>query len=178
GQERRGDTDKFNLSFEKRPPLVPRRRTIEIHERVGANGVIVEALDEEAAERAIRSLLARETVDAFAVCFLHAYANPDHEQRVGAIIRRLVPGAFVTLSSDVWPEFREMPRANTTVVCAYVGPTVQRYVEELERRLRALGMTVGLQIMQSSGGTTSAAQAALRPIQLVESGPAAGVIAA
>jgi N-methylhydantoinase A len=178
GQERRGDADKFNLRFEKRPPLVPRRRTVEIDERVGADGAVVVPLDEAQAERAIRLLVDHEEIDAFAVCFVHAYVNPDHEQRVGAIIRRLCPDRFVTLSSEVWPEFRELPRANTTVVCAYVGPTVQRYVEELERRLHDLGMTVDLQIMQSSGGTTTAKTVAQRPIQLVESGPAAGVIAA
>ena len=178
GQERRGDEDKFNLAFEKRPPLVPRNRTLEISGRIGADGVVVEPLDEAQAVEAISGLLARETIDAFAVCFLHAYANPEHERRVGVLIARMCPDKFVALSSDVWPEYRELPRANTTVVSAYVGPTVQRYVEQLESRLRALGLNVGLQIMQSSGGTTSAEAAARRPIQLVESGPAAGVIAA
>jgi N-methylhydantoinase A len=178
GQERRSGVDKFSLSYQRRPPLVPRRRIVGIDERIGADGRVVVPLNEEQAEQAIRSLLSREEVDAFAVCFLHAYANPEHERRVGAIIHRLCPDTFVTLSSDVWPEFRELPRANTTVVCAYVGPTVQRYIEDLEGILRQRGMTVDLQVMQSSGGTTSATAAARRPIQLVESGPAAGVIAA
>jgi N-methylhydantoinase A len=178
GQERRGDEDKFNLAYEKRPPLVPRNRTLEISERIGADGVVVEPLDEAQAVEAINGLIAREAIDAFAVCFLHAYANPEHEHRMGRLIARMCPDKFVALSSDVWPEFRELPRANTTVVSAYVGPTVRLYVEQLESRLRALGLGVGLQIMQSSGGTTSAAAAAERPIQLVESGPAAGVIAA
>src|SRR5262249_32003960 len=98
-------------------------------------------------------------------------------RRVGAIIRRVCPHGFVTLSSDVWPEFREFPRANTTVVSAYVGPTVQRYVEELEARLRSLGMNVGLQIMQSSGGTTSAAAVAFRSVRSGDQGAEAGAIA-
>ena len=178
GHDRRGDADKFNLLYDKQPPLVPRRRTVEVRERLSATGEVVVPLDEAQAEAAIVELLAREPVDAVAVCFLHSHANPEHERRVGAIVRRLRPQLFVTLSSEVWPEYRELPRANTTVVSAYVGPTVTRYIEQLERRLTERGVRVGLQIMQSSGGTTSAASAAKRPIQLIESGPAAGVIAA
>ncbi|MEO8696380.1 MAG: hydantoinase/oxoprolinase family protein [Acidimicrobiales bacterium] len=178
GHDRRGDADKFNLLYDKQPPLVPRRRTVEVIERLSATGEVVVPLDEAQAEAAIVALLAREQVDAVAVCFLHSHANPEHERRVGAIVRRLRPELFVTLSSEVWPEYRELPRANTTVVSAYVGPTVTRYIEQLEHRLAERGVRVALQIMQSSGGTTSAASAAKRPIQLIESGPAAGVIAA
>ncbi len=178
GHDRRGDADKYNLRYTKQPPLVPRRRTLEIAERVGARGEVVTPLDDDEARAALHDLFEREQVDAVAVCFLHAHANDVHEQRVAAIARELRPDLFVVCSSDVWPEYRELPRANTAVVSAYVGPTVSRYVERLEARLAEHGLRCGLQIMKSNGGTTSAAAVAQRPIQLVESGPAAGVIAA
>jgi N-methylhydantoinase A len=178
GQERRGDADKFNLAYEKQPPLVPRRRTVEVRERLGARGEVVVPLDEAQAEQAIADLLAREPVEALAVCFLHAHANPVHERAIAALVGRLRPDLHVTLSSDIWGEYRELPRANTTVVSAYVAPTVARYLAGLEARLHERGVRPALQVMQSSGGTTSVAATVQRPIQLVESGPAAGVIAA
>ena len=178
GEERRGDVDKFNLQYVKQAPLVPRRRTVEVHERLDARGEVVRPLDEAQAEAAIRDLLEREPVEALAVCFLHAHANPVHEQAIAALVQRIRPDLHVTLSSEVWGEDRELPRANTTVVSAYVAPTVQRYLVDLEDRLHAKGVRPALQVMQSSGGTTSVAATTRRPIQLVESGPAAGVIAA
>jgi N-methylhydantoinase A len=178
GQERRGDADKFNLGYEKQPPLVPRRRTVEVRERLDARGGVVTALDEAQAEAVITDLLAREPVEALAVCLLHAHANPAHEQAIAALVQRIRPDLHVTLSSEVWGEYRELPRANTTVVSAYVAPTVARYLGDLEDRLHAKGVRPALQVMQSSGGTTSVAATTRRPIQLVESGPAAGVIAA
>jgi N-methylhydantoinase A len=178
GEERRGDADKFNLQYVKQAPLVPRRRTVEVSERLDARGEVVRPLDEARAEAVITDLLAREPVEALAVCLLHAHANPAHEQAIAALVQRIRPDLHVTLSSEVWGEYRELPRANTTVVSAYVAPTVGRYLANLEDRLRARGVRPSLQVMQSSGGTTSVAATTRRPIQLVESGPAAGVIAA
>lgn len=178
GHERRGDADKFNLEYEKQPPLVPRRRTVEIRERIGADGRVVRPLDEVHAAAALASLLEREPVEAIAICFLHAHANPAHEQQVAALVQRMRPDLHVTLSSEVWGEYRELPRANTTVVSAYVAPTVARYLDGLEQQLGARGVRTRLQVMRSNGGTTGVATAMRRPIQLIESGPAAGVIAA
>jgi N-methylhydantoinase A len=181
GHDRRTDAGKYDLFYEKQPPLVPRRLTVEVRERIAATGDVVMPLDEEQAERSLRDLLtgpAGEAVESVAVCLIHAYANPTHERRLRDLIARIRPDVHVVLSSDACPEYRELPRANTTVVAAYVGPTVASYVRDLQARLRATGVEASLQIMQSNGGTASAGAVIERPVQLVESGPAAGVIAA
>jgi N-methylhydantoinase A len=181
GHDRRTDAGKYDLFYEKQPPLVPRRLTVEVRERIAASGDVVVPLDEERVEPALRDLLtgpAGEAIDSVAVCLIHAYANPEHERRLRDLIARVRPDVHVVLSSDACPEYRELPRANTTVVAAYVGPTVASYVRDLEARLRSEGVEASLQIMQSNGGTASAGAVIERPVQLVESGPAAGVIAA
>jgi N-methylhydantoinase A len=113
-----------------------------------------------------------------AVCFLHAYANPAHEQRVGEMLRAALPGVFVTLSSEVLPQLREYERTSTTVINAYVGPPVRRYLTSLQQSLRRAGASARLMVMQSGGGVADAAVAIERPAQIVECGPAAGVIGA
>jgi N-methylhydantoinase A len=113
-----------------------------------------------------------------AICFFHSYANPAHERGMAELVRKHLPDAYVALSSEVWPEFREYERASTTVMSAYVGPTISKYVQALERDLRAMGMAGSFEIMQSSGGVMAAAVVARKPIYSIESGPAAGVIAA
>jgi N-methylhydantoinase A len=181
GHDRRTDAGKYDLFYEKQPPLVPRRLTVEVRERTDATGAVVVPLDERHAEASLRGLLggpAGEAVESVAVCLIHAYANPAHEHRLRELVARVRPDVHVVLSSDACPEYRELPRANTTVVAAYVGPTVASYVQDLEARLRSLGVEAALQIMQSNGGTAGAGAVVERPIQLVESGPAAGVIAA
>ena len=178
GQERRPDADRYDLFYDRPPPLVPRNRTIEVRERMSPDGEPIVALDKRQAEAEVRRLLASEKVEAFAVCLLHSYANRDHESQVAEIIRRCAPGVYVAVSSEVWPEYREYERATTTVMSAYVGTLMAGYVEGLERRLRASGMTGSFQIMQSNGGVMSSAATARRPIYSIESGPAAGVIAA
>jgi N-methylhydantoinase A len=179
GHDRRGDDAKYDLRYVKQPPLVPRRRTVEVRERLGARGEVVVPLDEEQARAAIAALLEGEPgLEAVAVCLIHAHASPAHEQRVAELVRELRPGLHVTCSSDVWPEHRELTRANTAAVSAYVGPTIARYLHELEARLREHGVGARLQVMQSNGGTTGVPAVVRRPVQLVESGPAAGVIAA
>ncbi|MCY3863004.1 MAG: hydantoinase/oxoprolinase family protein [bacterium] len=178
GNERKGDAEKYDLFYTKQPPIVPRRRTVDVVERTGADGSVVVPLDDEQARASLADLLAREPVEAVAVCFLHSYANGDHERQVADIIAELNPDLYVAVSSEVWPEYRELPRACTTVMSAYVGPTVTRYIARLDEELARQGIGARLQIMGSSGGIISAATVARRPVQLVESGPAAGVMAA
>ena len=178
GNERKGDAEKYDLFYTKQPPIVPRRRTVDVVERTGADGSVVVPLDVEQARSSLADLLAREPVEAIAVCFLHSYANGDHERQAADIIAELNPDLYVAVSSEVWPEYRELPRACTTVMSAYVGPTVTRYIARLDEELAHQGIGARMQIMGSSGGIISAATVARRPVQLVESGPAAGVMAA
>ncbi len=178
GSDRRGDAARYDLLYEREPPPVPRSRTLEVRERLAADGSVVTPLDEAAARAALEALAAREPIDAVAICLLHAHASPVHERALAAIVRQVLPDAHVAESAEIWPEYREYERATTTVMAAYVGPEVARYVGRLERALRELGFAGSFQIMQSNGGLMSAATARQRPIHLVESGPAAGVIAA
>lgn len=177
GHDRRGDAGKYDLRYRKQPPLVPRSRTGELVERLDASGDVVTPLDEAHARSEIARVVGPE-VEAVAICLLHAHGNPVHEQRAAELVAEHAPGLPVLVSSGVWPEHRELPRANTTVVSAYVAPTVRRYLGELEARLRERGIRAGVQVMLSSGGTAPVAEVVKRPIQLMESGPAAGVIAA
>ncbi len=178
GDERKGDREKYDLFYTKQNPIVARRHIVEVQERVGADGSVVVPLDTEQARSVLADLLDREPVTAVAVCLLHSYANGDHERRVADVVADLNPDLHVATSSEVWPEYRELPRACTTVMSAYVGPTVTRYIARLHEELARRGIGAGLQIMGSAGGIVSAATVARRPVQLVESGPAAGVMAA
>ena len=167
----------YDLHFEKTPPLVPRQLCFGVPERLGPGGEVLVPLDEEAVRR-MAARLRQSRVEAVAVCLLHSYANPEHENRVGAILRRALPEVTVSLSSAVAPEFREYLRASTTVINACIQPVVGRYLAAIEAGLRRLGLRAGLLVMQSSGGVFSAGAAARRPVFMVESGPAAGVIGA
>ena len=167
----------YDLHFEKTPPLVPRQLCFGIPERLDAGGEVLAPLD-EAAVRRVAAELRRTRVEAVAVCLLHSYANPGHEKRVGAILRRDLPAVTVSLSSAVAPEFREYLRASTTVINACIQPVVSRYLAAIEAGLKELGLNAGLLVMQSGGGVFSAAAAARKPVFMVESGPAAGVIGA
>src|SRR3954468_21349770 len=167
----------YDVQFEKPRPLVPRERCVEVRERLGPKGEVVTPLDEESVREAARRLR-EEGVESIAVCLLHSYVNPEHERRVGELVREVFPEALVSLSAEVAPEFREYLRASTTVINAVIRPVVARYVERLEERVRAAGLQAELLVMQSSGGVYTGAAAARRPVFMVESGPAAGVIAA
>jgi N-methylhydantoinase A len=166
----------YDLDFERPAPLVPRRWRREIRERMNHRGEVVTPLDRESAAAAIDRLLA-EGVESIAVCFLHAYANPAHEAQVGAMIRERAPGMAFTLSSEILPEMREFERTSTAVTNAYVMPVMGRYISALEGELRALEATAPLLIMQSNGGVMTAEGGRRRPVHVIESGPAAGVIA-
>jgi N-methylhydantoinase A len=160
--------DSFNLFFRKHVPLVPRDRCFEVSERMLYDGTVRTPFDEEAADG----------IESVAIVFLHAYANVDHEVRMREILRGIAPDMFVTASHEVSREYREFERTSTTVANAYVGPRVSRYLEDLDRRLRDAAFPGELLIMQSSGGLSDVATAKAQCIQMLESGPAAGVVGA
>ncbi|MEM0906824.1 MAG: hydantoinase/oxoprolinase family protein [Pseudomonadota bacterium] len=161
-------------SFE---PVVPRDLRLEVDERILADGTIRAPLDREAVERVALSLKAAD-VDAIAIVFINAYANPAHEEAARAAVLAVWPEATVTLSSEILPEIREFERTSTTVLNATLQPMVGRYLERLEQALDSRGFAGRFHIVQSNGGVMSTATARTRPIRTALSGPAAGVIAA
>jgi N-methylhydantoinase A len=167
----------YDPLYEKPQPLVPRRRRFEVTERLDARGNVVTALA-EAEVRSLAATLAKSDVAAVAISFLHSYANPAHERRVAQILREELPNAFICVSSEVLPEIREYERTSTTVVNAYVGPVMARYLGSLREQLGGLGVRGQLLMMQSSGGMMDVKQVIARPATVVESGPAAGVVGA
>ena len=174
---REGRYDMYDLFIDPPAPLVPRHLRREVSERLLADGRVLRPLDEDQARAVIRELAA-EGVEAVAICLLHAYANPEPERRLAALVQEVAPGVAVSCSSEVVPEIREYERTSTTVANVYVVPLVARYLEDLERRLQDAGLTGQLYIMQSSGGIVLPPEARRFPIRLVESGPAAGALAA
>jgi N-methylhydantoinase A len=175
GRANRPDT--YNLFFEKPVPLVPRTLRLEVRERLSARGEVMAPFDVRSARAAV-ARLERARVEAVAVCFLHAYANPEHERQMGELVRRELPGVFVTLSHEILREFREYERTSTTVLNAFVGPLVSRYLAELEAPLRQRGFRGTVFMMQSNGGVMTAERARTVPVAMMESGPAGGVIGA
>ena len=166
----------YDLFWDKPLELVERSLRFELTERMGADGTVVTPL--AAGELpALKEALLREGIESIAVCFLHAYAYPQHEELVGEFLRRELPGVQVSLSSEVLRERKEYERTSTTVVNAYVRPVMRRYLDALHEGLHGQQIDAPLLIMQSAGGLTPAADAALRPVFVLESGPAAGVFA-
>src|SRR5438477_2558409 len=174
GTEQRYDIYDLFLKFPE--PLVPRRRRLEVAERVDRDGRVVMPLDLEAVRARARSLV-DAGVEALAVCFLHSYANPAHERAAGELIRREFPRLSLSLSSEVVAELREYPRAVTTCANAYVQPLIDRYVANLEANLAARGFRGALRLMHSAGGLVTPEAARRFPIRLLESGPAGGALA-
>ena len=166
----------FDLSFRKPAPLVPRPLRFDVEERIGAAGEVLEPLA-EAAVREIANGLAGEDVGAVAVCYLHSYANPAHEEATRALLEEVLPGVFVSPSHEVVPEYREFERLTTTVLNAFIGPLLDRYLAVLEGALRRGNEEARLYIMASSGGVMPLARARRTPVQTVLSGPAGGVTA-
>ena len=167
----------YDLQFEKLKPLVPRYLSFGVPERLDFRGDVLLPLDEDATRR-VAEQLRDEGVESVAVCLLHSYINPDHERRIGEILHDVLPGALRSLSSDVAPEFREYFRASTTVINAAIRPIVSRYLDSIQSRVRGSGVLGELLVMQSGGGVLTFDAAIERPVFMVESGPAAGVIAA
>jgi len=164
----------YDVFWVRIPPLVPRRRRLEVAERLTVTGAVETPLDLAAVDAAIERL-ADQSVEAVAVVFLHAYANDAHERAVAEKIRARLPKAAVSTSSEVLPEVREYERMSTTALNAYLMPVVGRYLDQLEDQLSRFSPP--LRIMQSNGGVMNTTQTRRRPVHMIESGPAAGVLA-
>ena len=164
----------YDARYVPPPPLVDRRWRIGLRERIGPEGQVLVPIDEAEVRRVI-AFLAAEGVESIAVCLLHSFRNPSHERLIGRLLEETA--AYTSLSVDLLPVIGEYERTSTTVVNAYIGPVVSRYVLDLAADLRRIAGIGRLQVMQSSGGLMSAARAARQPAQIVESGPAGGVIA-
>ena len=169
--------DQYDVHLEKPLPLVPRERRFVVTERVDAAGNVIADLDETTLS-ALCSTLEAHGIESIGVGFLHAYANPAHEQRAREILADRLPHLSITLSSEVCPEVREYERFSTTVANAYVRPLMSGYLSALEASLATLGFECPVLLMTSGGGLTSVDSAMRFPIRLVESGPAAGAILA
>jgi N-methylhydantoinase A len=167
----------YDLFADRLPPLVPRQRVFEVRERVDAQGKVLTPLDEEQARAQIEAL-AREDVESLAIVLLFSFLNPEHETRLFALARKYFSEKFIFLSNQISPEFREYERASTTVVAAAVAPRVLTYLNSIGMELEARGWNQdAFSLMHSGGGLLPANQAGERPHTLIESGPAAGVIA-
>ena len=169
--------DLYNLAYRKPRPFVPRRLRFEVRERLDHLGRELTPLDEDALP-AIADRLRDADVEALAICFLHAWAEPAHERRAAQILKPLLPGVALVASHEVSGQWREFERSSTAVLSAYVKPVVERYLSHLEHALRSEGVEASLFAMRSSGGVASFARATANPITLLESGPVAGVEAA
>src|SRR5262245_59767764 len=169
--------DLYDLQADKPTPLVPRDRRLEVRERLLPDGTVLEALTAGDVSRALGAL-AGHAPEAIAVCFLYSFLDPGHERLAGELISQRLPGCHVSLSSDVSPEFREYERLSTTVLNAYLGPLVSRYVHRFGDEVQRLGVTAAPYINQSNGGVISVAEAARHPVRTLLSGPAAGVMGA
>jgi len=167
----------YDVHFRKPEPLVGRRLRFSVPERISAAGEVVLPLDAAAVER-VASECAAAGVDAVAICFINAYVDARHEEAAAAIFREATPDIPVTVSSELVPQIQEYERTSTAVVNAYIRPVIERYAERLRERLAAIGISVPINIMQSNGGVLPAAIAARKPLFVIESGPAAGVVGA
>ncbi len=165
----------YNLFYQPAPPLVPRYLRYEVSERLDYTGNILTPLNEPDLEQAVLALQA-EGVEGIAICFLHAYANPIHEERAAELARKLCPELQVCSSSEIVREFREFERTSTTVLNAYTQPRMSTYLKKLERGLAERKYKGSFAVMQSSGGITSSKVAQQAPIRTIQSGPAGGVI--
>jgi len=167
----------YDLQWKKPEPLVERHLRLGVRERLDARGNELQALNMASLDAAIDELAAAR-IESVAVCFLHSYRNAVHEQMAGARLRERLPGVYVSLSADVLPEMLEFERTSTTVVNAYVAPLIARYLDRLRGALAERQVHAPILVMQSNGGLISAPAAAARPVTIIESGPAAGVVAA
>ena len=165
----------YDIAWEKPLPLVERHLRMVVTERVDAHGKVVVPLDPAEAGRAVAALL-DERVDAIAVCLINSFANPAHEQIIKQAILAAAPSLPCSISSEVLPEIKEYERTSTTVINAYVKPVVAAYLDRLQRGLWRARVTAPLLLMQSNGGLTTVEDAAVKPMNIIESGPAGGVI--
>lgn len=166
----------YDIFVDLPAPLAPRYLRVEVNERVGAGGEVIRLLDEESVRQAINYLKARE-VQAIAVSLIFSFRNPAHERRIRELCGQLFPEASVSLSSEIVPEFREYERTSTVVINAYLQPVIEHYLDNLVDKLRRYG-PVDLRIMQANGGSMTVADARQRAVNMVNSGPAGGALAA
>jgi N-methylhydantoinase A len=169
--------DSYNLYFAKHQPLIPRLHRFEVDERVLANGEVLKPLDDDEIVR-IAAELKRESIEAVAILFLHCYRNPSHELRAKQLLQGLLPGVFITASHEVSQEYREFERSSTVAANAYIGPRVSGYLSEINAHIRDAGCRGAFLVVQSTGGLCAFDQARSQCVRILESGPAAGVIAA
>lgn len=174
GRERKYEL--YNVFLEMPRPLVGRSWRREVPERLAPDGSVEIPVDVKTALREAEALVA-DGVRSLAICFLHAYANPAHERAAATAIAQRFPDLSLSLSCDIAPEIREYPRVVTTVANAYVKPLAETYLDRLDTALRDAGIPGGLFLMLSNGGLTHVAEAKRAPVQLLESGPAAGALA-
>jgi N-methylhydantoinase A len=168
----------YNFSYAPPPPLVPRRHRAGVPGRIDAAGAVLQELDEDAVHAAGRVLVEEQGLSSLAVCFLHSYANPAHEQRAAEILRAAYPHVSVSVSSDITREYREYERTSTVTMDAYIKPVLSDYLTVLEAGLAGAGLDSPLHIMRSGGGAMTAGLARQAPLMTVLSGPAGGVIGA
>lgn len=169
--------ESYNVFFKRPLPYVPRHLVFEVDERLNSAGEVILALGEEDVKKTVENIKS-SGVEAVAVCFLHSYANSDHEKRVGNILRDAMPSAYISLSHEVLSEYGEYERTSTTVLNSYLGPRVSHYLDRLEVLLGSLGFSGHLLIMQSNGGVMTASVARNFPVRMMESGPVGGIVAA
>jgi N-methylhydantoinase A len=167
----------YDIGWTKPEPLVERYLRQVVDERIDHKGRVERALDPADAERAVDALLA-EQVEAIAVCLINSFANPVHELMIKDVIARKAPGLALSISCEVLPEIKEYERTSTTVINAYVMPIVTSYLRAMRSKLDTAGIAAPLLLMQSNGGLTTVAAAIARPIHIIESGPAGGVVGA
>lgn len=167
----------YNIFFKRPVPLVPRHLIFEVEERLLASGEIVNPFNINQAET-VAEKIAQSDAEAVAVCFIHSWANPSHEAKMGWLLAKKAPGTYVSLSHEILREYGEYERTSTTVLNSYVGPKVSRYIDDLERLLASLGFSGSVLVMQSNGGVMSPVTAKKVPVAMVESGPVGGFIAA
>src|SRR3954447_2362670 len=168
--------DAYDPFFTRPRPLISRSNTFEVAERKLAGGDTLTALDEDHA-REIARAVAEADVDAVAVCFLHSYADPEHEELMGRVLREVLPDAHISLSNEIVREYREYERMSTTALNAYVGPRAAEYISQIERGLAENSFEGRFLVMQSNGGVMSPETAKRTPVAMMESGPVGGVIA-
>ncbi|MCY4095216.1 MAG: hydantoinase/oxoprolinase family protein, partial [Gammaproteobacteria bacterium] len=169
--------EQYDVNIERPEPLIPRHLRIPVHERMGAEGNPLRALDEDSISHAIDTLR-RENVESVAIGFLHSFTNSAHEEAVATKVAMALPNVAVSLSSEVCPEIREYERFSTTCANAYVLPLMSAYLHDLAQRMETLGIRCPFLVMTSNGGLTTLATAVKFPIRLVESGPAGGAVLA
>lgn len=168
--------DSYNLFFKRHVPLIERAMIFEVRERMYAEGEVHTELDEDGA-RAIAAKLKDMGVEAAAVLTLHSYRNPAHERRIKEILQEALPGCFVSASHELSQEYREFERCSTVAANAYIGPRVRSYLTEIEDRLDGEGFGGSFLVVQSTGGLYESREAKTDCVHMLESGPAAGVIA-